>query len=233
VDYGQGPRSGARDNGLRCPGYAMVGDLDPRVADALLETLRSEGIAAYVTPTPAPRGGYLEMQVPSRLTDRLFADAEHTDRARELLPPPDTAAEIDFDSAWRQVLASLQSPSDDASPPWPASENAELARRPAPVELPAEPRAGLPVLDDEYGDDPALEDHFVPPPPPPFPRLRRVTIVSLLAIVAGVVVLVTNFDGGSLVWLAILAIAAGVIALIWHMKEGPPVDSGWDDGAVV
>src|SRR5581483_1282719 len=174
--------------GLRCAGYAMVGDLDPRVADALLDTLRSEGIAAYVTPTPSQRGGYLEMQVPTRLTDRLFADADHTARARELLPPPDTAAEIDFDSAWRQVLASLQSSSDDASPPWPASENAEPASAPTPAELP--------VLDDRYGGDPAPEEHFVPPQPPPFPRLRRVTVISLLAILAGIVVLVTHFDGG-------------------------------------
>ena len=41
VEYGQGPRSGARDNGLRCAGYVPVGDLDPRVADALLESLRN------------------------------------------------------------------------------------------------------------------------------------------------------------------------------------------------
>jgi len=46
-------------------------------------------------------------------------------------------------------------------------------------------------------------------------------------------VLATNFDDGSLVWLAILAIVAGGATLIWHMKDGPPTDSGWDDGAVV
>lgn len=225
MEYGQGPRSGARDNGLRCAGYATIGDLDPRVADALLETLRTQGIAAYVTPTPASRGGYLEMQVPSRLTDRLYADVEHAARARELLPPPDSTTEIDFDSAWQQVLKSLQSPSEDASTPWPVSENADTTTRQVPVELP--------VIDPSLTNDPALDDHFVPPPPPPIPRLRRVTVIALLSIVAGIVVLVTNPDGGSLIWLAILAIAAGVATLVWHMKDGPPVDSGWDDGAVV
>ncbi|MDQ1694696.1 MAG: hypothetical protein QOJ03_49, partial [Frankiaceae bacterium] len=35
----EGPRRGARDNGLRCAGYVAIGDLDPRVADALLATL--------------------------------------------------------------------------------------------------------------------------------------------------------------------------------------------------
>lgn len=225
MEYGQGPRSGARDNGLRCAGYAMIGDLDPRVADSLLETLRSAGIAAYVTPTPSTQGGYLEMKVPSRLTDRLYADVEHAARARELLPPHDTTTEIDFDSAWQQVLKSLQSPSQEASPPWPASENSETTVRQVPVELP--------VIDDTLTSDPALEDHFVPPPPPPFPRLRRVTVIALLAIAAGVILLVTNFDGGGLLWVAVLAIASGVATLVWHMKDGPPVDSGWDDGAVV
>lgn len=85
VEHGQGPRSGARDNGLRCAGYVPVGDLDPRVADALLERLRDEGIAAYVAPTPGHRGGALEVTMPSRLTDRLYADSEHAARAWELL----------------------------------------------------------------------------------------------------------------------------------------------------
>ena len=31
-----GPRRGARDNGLRCSGYVAVADFDPRIADALL-----------------------------------------------------------------------------------------------------------------------------------------------------------------------------------------------------
>src|SRR3954470_10009670 len=108
ADYGQGPRSGARDNGLRCSNYVMVGDLDPRIADSLLETLRGEGIAAYVTPTPASQGGFLETRHPSRLTARLYADATRTERAHELLPTPDPTTEIDFDSAWQQVLQSLQ-----------------------------------------------------------------------------------------------------------------------------
>jgi hypothetical protein len=228
TEYGQGPRSGARDNGLRCANYVMVGDLDPRVADSLLETLRDEGIAAYVTPTPAAQGGFLETRHSSRMTDRLYADAERTDRARELLPPPDPAAEIDFDSAWQQVLQSLQSPTDGTSASWPSSEDtpAEPVARDVPVELPVAEYRG-------YQGDPALDEHFDPPPPPPLPRLRKVTIIALIAIVAGVLILATSFDGGSLMWLAIVAIVSGVATLIWHMKDGPPIDSGWDDGAVV
>jgi hypothetical protein len=226
---GQGPRSGARDNGLRCANYVAIGDLDPRVADALLETFRSEGIAAYVTPTPATRGGYLETRPSSHLTDRLYADAERAERAHELLPPADATPEIDFDSAWQQVLSSLQStsPSDSPVPPWPVSEDVDPSTTQVPIELPAEFSAV------SGSGDPALDDHFVPPPPPPLPKLRRVTALALLAIIGGILVLATQFDDGAFDWLAILAILGGGGALVWHMKEGPPTDSGWDDGAVV
>jgi hypothetical protein len=230
VEYGQGPRSGARDNGLRCAGYAAVGDLDPRIADSLLETLRSEGIAAYVVPTPSTQGGYLEMHPPSHVTDRLYADIEHTARARELLPAADPTPEIDFDSAWQQVLQSLQSGGDEPMPQWPTGPSTGSETTAA-----ADPSADAALTDDSgaVGIDPALEDHFVPPQPPPFPRLRRVTVISLLAIAAGIVILATNLEGGSLSWLGIIAIVAGVATLVWHMKDGPPVDSGWDDGAIV
>jgi hypothetical protein len=244
AEHGQGPRSGSRDNGLRCAGYVAVGDLDPRVADDLLETLRAEGIAAYVSPTPGARGGYLEVTLPARTTDRLYADSTRAERASELLARapqaagPDAAPEreIDFESAWQQLLGSLQSSGTTGAAQWPAAEGLGAEglgadglepSTPVPVELPADPFS-LPI-----GGDPAMDDHFIPPPPPPLPRLRRVTVMSLLSILAGLVILGTNLDGGSLVWLGVLAILAGGAALIYHVKEGPPPDSGWDDGAVV
>jgi hypothetical protein len=56
---------------------------------------------------------------------------------------------------------------------------------------------------------------------------------ALAAIALGVVLLVTNFGGGDFAWPAIGAIIGGAVALIWNVKNGPPTDSGWDDGAVV
>jgi hypothetical protein len=219
VEHGQGPRSGARDNGLRCAGYVAVGDLDPRVADDLLESLRAEGIAAYVTPTPGARGGYLEVQVPSQLTDRLFADSARADRAIELLaaapqrpvgapPAPPDDSPIDFASEWQRLVGTLQTPDGQAPD-------------------------GEPVPASEPAADPYLDEHYVPPAPPPLPRLRPITVVALLSIIAGLLVLITNFDGGDLVWLAVLAILGGGATLVYQVKEGPPTDSGWDDGAVV
>jgi hypothetical protein len=237
-----GPRSGARDNGLRCGAYVAVGDLDPRVADAVLDTLRAEGIAAYASPTPAARGGYLELRLPSRLTDRLYVDATKGERAKELVgleraeaepaarPSPASDAELDVDAAWQQLLASLRSPSETAT--WPNRENVSEPRRPAHLDdIPLE---GLQFENLTTTEPLGLDDeHFVPPPAPPMPRLRGVTVGALAAIVFGFLVLVTHFDGGSLAWLAIFAIIGGGIALIWNVKNGPPTDSGWDDGAVV
>ncbi|HTR71334.1 MAG TPA: hypothetical protein VMH41_14050 [Mycobacteriales bacterium] len=241
AEYGSGPRSGARDNGLRCAGYVAVGDLDPRIADALLDRLRDEGIAAYVLPAPGERGGYLELRLPDRPTDRLFADTTYAERAREVLQnEADTAAghtateaeattpptesprpadtEIDFDAAWKEVLGSLQSGAPAGEGPWPASE--EVSQSSA-------------VLDELEVDDPALEDHFVPPPPPPLPRLRKVTIIGWLAIAFGIVLIVCGLDGSALVWIGALSILVGAGTLIWHVKDGPGIDSGWDDGAVL
>lgn len=238
-----GPRSGARDNGLRCSGYVAVGDLDPRIADAMLEALRTEGIAAYVTPTPGTSGGYMEVRLPSQLTDRLFADSDKAVRATELLraeqaestpsapaTPPAALPEpsdVDIDSAWQQLLVSLQTPSTTTTPTWPKSEDVPVTT----TTFDSSDLGTLPAPGPAWPDP--QDEHFVPPPPPPLPKLQRVTIVSLIAILAGILVLVGNVDDGSLAWLAIIAIISGAITLVWHVRQGPPTDSGWDDGAVV
>ena len=212
-------RHGARDNGLRCGGYLPVADLDPRIADALLSVLRDAGIAAYAAPTPATTGGAMESRLPSRPIDRLWVDDQHTERAKELVD--EQTREPDIDAAWQQVLASLQTPSTSPVPQWPVSEDVE----------PSDPA-------DESADagepgDPADDEHFVPPPPPPFPRLHRKTVAAIASIAVGLVILATNFGDGSFTWLAVLAILAGLASLVWRMHDGPPTDSGWDDGAVV
>jgi hypothetical protein len=214
----EGSRHGTRDNGLRCANYAAVADLDPRVADALLAALREEGIAAYAAPT-AVTGGAMESRLPDRPIDRLWVDDSQVARAKALVEqesasqvaPPDP----DFETAWQQVLASLQATPGPASPSWPEEEPSDY------------------LEDDERSYDPADEDHFQPPPPPPLPRLRKSTIGAIAAIVFGLLILALNVDGGSLTVFALLAILGGVVSLVYNMRQGPPTDSGWDDGAVI
>jgi hypothetical protein len=234
-----GPRPGSRDNGLRCGGYAAVADLDPRVADALLDALRSEGIAAYAAPTPGAPGYYMETRLPSRPIDRLWVDDQRLERARELVAAETSehtepaSEDKDLDTAWQEVLASLRATPSTESGSWPVREDVET-----PTPYAAD---GLPSYDDDDGSgdetgesyDPADDEHFVPPPPPPLPRLAPVTVVAVLAILGGVAVLITGFGGGDLNVFAFFAIVAGAVSLVWHMRSGPPTDSGWDDGAVL
>jgi len=253
---------GIRDNGLRCAGYQPVADLDPRIADAMLVTLRAAGIAAYAAPTPAAAGGYGELRLPSLPTDRLWADSEQLERARELLaeqtsepaaamatepatgpspmPEPDPglpapAPTVDFDAAWQQVLTSLRSPSvREPDPRWPAAEAVAVgADEDTDLDRVAEDLDGE-FEDGEFeGADPADQEHYVPPPPPPLPRLRSVTIGAVLAIGLGLFALMVDLDGGTFRIPAFLAIIGGAVSLVWNMRQGPPADSGWDDGAVV
>jgi hypothetical protein len=172
------------------------------------------------------------------MTDRLYVDSTQSARARELVEreQQDTQADEattpssgqpDVDAAWQQLLASLQTPSAVAT--WPSRENV-AADEPSAVPL-TQLRFDTDFDDDERDELP--DEHFVPPPAPPFPQLRPVTVVSLLAIILGIAVVVTQVGGGAFEWLGILAIVGGGAALVWHVKEGPPTDSGWDDGAVV
>ena len=222
----EGPRRGNRDNGLRCGNYVAIADLDPRLVDALLDTMRAEGIAAYAEPTPASTGGYMEKRLPPRPIDRLYVDDQKIDRAKQLVAEEtseSTEPEQDFDAAWKQVLVSLQSSSTtDPVPPWPVSEDVDTN----PTDTSA------PIEDSSYDED-EEDEHFVPPPPPPVPKLRPTTLAAVLAIALGLLALATNFDGGSFRVVAIIAVIGGGASLVWNMRQGPPTDSGWDDGAVV
>lgn len=235
------PRSGARDNGLRCAGYAAIGDLDPRIAEAMLDALRDHGVAAYTTPTPGTRGGFHEVQLPAELTNRLFVDSAKVEQARKVVNieraegaerQPQQAAgrpgdDTDIDTAWQQLLVSLQTPTTEVTPSWPSSENIPAGTEGLSADL-----ASIDMTNQFDMTD--LEDeHFVPPPAPPLPKLRPVTIGSLAAIIGGILVLVTQVDDGAWDWIAIIAIIVGGASLVWNVKQGPPTDSDWDDGAVV
>lgn len=250
---GGGINRGSRDNGLRCAGYTPVADLDPRIADALLDALRDEGIAAYAAPTPAASGGYGELRLPTRPMDRLWVDDAQIERARELVAaetdPPPPAEEMvtdrstasgpipgdpDFDTAWQQVLSSLRTPTSAAtSRPWPTSEEVDPSRRyDDESAAPTTDATGLDVAD--AGFDPYdIDDHYEPPEPPPLPKFRSATVGAIVAIALGILVLVTNYDGGGWRYIAFFAIIGGGASLVWNMRQGPPDDSGWDDGAVV
>jgi len=142
-----------RDNGFVARHYLPLADLDPRLAEAMLDVLRAESIAAYVEPSTGRLGGYLEVHLPERPRDRLWVDRERRDRAATLLSEhtatpalparPDASERIGtgadnadaddtatrglnrstIDDAWAQLIANYDLSPDDDVPPWPASED--------------------------------------------------------------------------------------------------------------
>lgn len=152
----------------------------------------------------------------------------------------------DEDEVWRQIVASFNDTAerDSADQPWPDSENvpAEPIRRVVkPPEHPeGDDAAGHDPEDDPTGQDDDEEDegHFEPPPPPPLPKVDLPTKLAWVALFGGPAYLLVaamaswNMEGWAL-FTAVAAFIGGFVALVVRMGDGPPNDSGWDDGAVL
>jgi hypothetical protein len=106
---GGGARRGRRDNGLVAQEYAVVGDVDPRIGEHLLDVLAAGGIAAYLQPATDLHPVTRTTTLPARPTDRLFADREHLATAQDYLaqltsvpeqhtPPGEAAQPIPLES---------------------------------------------------------------------------------------------------------------------------------------
>ena len=241
--------SSRRSNGLRAPAYAPLADIDPRATEVVLAALARAGVGAYAEPAPGAVGGYLEIRLPDRPTDRLWADPSRRTVAREIVDrelaalaeslaaeslAAESAGPADADAAWRQIVAGFDRTSASPVPPWPVNEDAGPSRPvepPTPRVIPEPPVSGRTWLDRD-------DEHFDPPPPPPVPRPHQHTALAALAIVAGLVLvlwpgLLSELDTTAAVGLGVLSIVGGAAALVWRMRDAPPADSGPDDGAVV
>lgn len=77
-----GRRRGRRDNGLDARDWRAIDDLDPRVAEDVLDMLGARGIAAYVQPAMDVDPVTRSATVPDRPSDRLYVDRQYADAAR-------------------------------------------------------------------------------------------------------------------------------------------------------
>ncbi|MEV4010135.1 hypothetical protein AB0J35_06535 [Nonomuraea angiospora] len=150
----------------------------------------------------------------------------------------------DEDEVWRQIVASFNDTAerDSADQPWPDSENvpAEPTRR--VVKPSEEPEPDEDPYKDSYkdpaDDEEEEEGHFEPPPPPPLPKLDLATKLAWVALFGGPAYLLVaamaswHMEGWAL-FTAVAAFIGGFVALVVRMGDGPPNDSGWDDGAVL
>lgn len=236
---GDGGRGGRRGNGLAAAAYTPLADLDPRLADAALEALRVAGVAAYITPTTGTQGGYLEVTLPDRPTDRVWVDAAARSRAADVLAAEvaggsastEQAAALDDEESWKTIVATFRAQPAGARP-WPSAEDLEdPAAGPRFLPRPAGP---VPSTPEEAVED----EHYVPPAPPPVPQPHPVTRWAVLALAVGLAVLVLPAAlgdpvGPGMSLLAVLAVLGGFVTLVARMRDAPPDDSDPDDGAVV
>jgi hypothetical protein len=240
-----------RGNGLFAASYTAVAELDPPVADALLEVLREAGVAAYVEPSQGRRGAYLNVAMDGAPRDRLYVDRECHDQAVRILserlpalrgqlsaerPDTDLAPSAAEDEAWAALVARFDEQPASAVPSWPVIEDVDFTPSAAAADdtPPGEPDAPPSAPAASAQSEP--DDHFVPPPPPPLPRLDPVSRVAWTALLGGPSLLVLFVLSGRLlppfvVAFAIVAFVTGFVTLVVRMKDRP--DDGTDGGAVL
>ena len=223
---------GRRDNGLDSDKFSPVADVDPRLADHLLDVLGLRDVPAYVEPTPTSD---------PVTADRLYVAADQTSEARQVLT--EIASELGIEVAQHRHWNREESPADPLAGIDTDAEFAKIVAgmqdldldRPAPG--PPEP----PPVQQHLGTarpDPLdeVEHHFVPPPAPPLPRPALPTAMAVLVTLLGVLVLAFGYPLGLPadlpLPLGVVLVLFGSGLLVLRLRPEPRDDSD-DDGAVV
>jgi hypothetical protein len=77
--------SGRRGNGLQSADWGALVDLDPRLSEALLSSLATAGVAAFVEPALGSNTFTRAASLPDRPLDRLWVDPARAETAREVV----------------------------------------------------------------------------------------------------------------------------------------------------
>src|SRR4051794_29708219 len=118
-----------RSNGLTAAAYSPVADLNPSVAESLLDELKELGVAAYCQPIDrASTAGFDRPDFQVEVLVRLYVDAAATEQARQVIASrdPDLTA-VNDDLTWAQIVAGYDTPSATAVAPWPVYEDLDPA----------------------------------------------------------------------------------------------------------
>ena len=146
-----------RSNGLTASAYSPVADLDPRVADALLQELKEQGVAAYTKPVESSTvSGFDRPEFRTGALDRLYVDAAESERVKALISDhdPGLVAEND-DLTWAQIVAGFDQPLRGDLHPWPVTEDIGATAETAPH---ATSNPGAPADDNDAGSTEATAD---------------------------------------------------------------------------
>ncbi|HKD96592.1 MAG TPA: DUF308 domain-containing protein [Micromonosporaceae bacterium] len=175
------PRHGRRNNGLYAAEYVVVGDVDPRVGEHLLDVLGLRGIAAYLQPSADQHPVTRLTTLPGRPTDRLFVDRRALAAAREYYAkvtgefaaegptrdmttadrtaldagaaPPASRTSSEFERTWASIIAGFDTATEGPAT-WPASEDLTPPGPEPEPEAATASRRRLPPPEDGPADDP-------------------------------------------------------------------------------
>src|ERR687889_1237511 len=85
MDSAPHPPRGRRDNGLQSADWGALVDLDPRLSEALLSSLASADVPAFVEPAAGSDAWTRAAQLPDRPLHRLWVDPSKADTARSVV----------------------------------------------------------------------------------------------------------------------------------------------------
>lgn len=240
-------------HGLPAAAYAPLVDVDPPLAEHVLEILATANLLAYAEPLVGDTGPYRDVRAPDRPTTRVFVERSSLATARHVVEQQLPALRADFhaaaaavtdaedmsrasaeqvDRAWQEIISGFHTDAspdrpEQAEPPGSGLSQRLVREHTAPDSPPTGPR------DYTVYEDPD-DDRFVPEPPPPLPRPRdRFDVAAWAGIIGGPLAMVAAFVLGWGSWLAavgFIGFTAGFIALV--ARSGSARDDG-DDGAVV
>ena len=240
--------------GLPAAAYAKLVDVDPPIAEHVLELLSQARIPAYAEPLVGDTGPYRDVRAPDRPTTRIYVEKGRLAEARsaiaEGLPSlraefhADAAARADADDMKRASADRIEAAWDDIvagfhtaePPPRPGVEGSGLSQRlvrehtepPSPQEQP-----GSGPRDYVVADDPD-DEGFTPPPPPPMPRPRdRFDAFAWMGLIGGPLAIILAFVLGTGGWLAAAGFAAFTAGFVTLVARSSDRRDDGHDGAVV
>ncbi len=145
--------SGRRDNGLHSADWGALVDLDPRLSEALLSSLASADVPAFVEPAGGADAWTRAAQLPNRPLHRLWVDPSKADTARSVV-----AKEVEDLSA----LLAEREPGATAHGFVQAVPRSAAARVLRPPQLPdppgRTPEVPPPAAEDRPAADPSAAD---------------------------------------------------------------------------
>lgn len=237
--------------GLPAAAFAKLVDVDPPIAEHVIDLLTQAQIPSYAEPLVGDTGPYRDVRAPDRPTTRIYVERTRLAEARGAISSglpalraefhADAAARADadamkrassdrIDAAWEDIVAGFHTAE---APDRPTIEGSGLSQRLVRehTQPPEPPTAG--PRDYTVPDDPD-DEGFTPPPPPPMPRPRdRFDTFAWIGLIGGPLAIILAFVLGVGGWLAAVGFAAFTAGFVTLVARASDRRDDGSDGAVV